>query len=194
MKIPTIIEAELLLSEAEKLNPGLWVSHSKIVGFCARVIAEKCDNLEADTAFVFGLLHDIGRRAGVCEMKHIVNGYRFMKSIGYDDIARICLTHSFPYKNINAYTGQNDCTTEETKFITTFLANTEYNDYDRLIQLCDALALPNGATFLEKRLVDVTLRRGFNDLTIPKWKTFYELKNYFDDKIGTDIYKIIGVK
>ena len=194
MKIPTITEAEILLTKAEKLNYGVWVSHSKIAGFCARKIAEKCDNLDSHTAYVFGLLHDIGRREGITDMKHIIDGYNFMKSMGYNDNARICLTHSFPLKNIKSYTGQNDCTEEETKFITDFLTNTEYNDYDKLIQLCDALSLPQGATYIEKRLVDVTLRRGFNDLTIPKWKSFFELKDYFDKKTGIDIYKLIGVK
>lgn len=37
------------------------------------------------------------------------------------------------------------------------------------------------------------MRRGFNDLTIPKWKAFLELKDYFDKKTGTDIYNLIGV-
>ena len=116
-----------------------------------------------------------------------------MKSLDYDDCARICLTHSFPYKDILSYNGQNDCTAEETEFITSYLKRTDYDDYDRLIQLCDALAFPDGATHIEKRLVDVVLRRGFNDLTIPKWKAFLELKEYFNDKAGLDIYKIIGV-
>lgn len=194
MSIPTKYGAELLLKEAENLNSGLWISHSKTAGFCAKAIAEKCDNLDPHTAYVLGLLHDIGRREGVTEMKHIIDGYNFMKSLGYEENARICLTHSFPYKDIKAYTGQNDCTNEETKFITNVILNTEYNDYDKLIQLCDALALPSGATYIEKRLVDLTLRRGFNDLTIPKWKSFFELKDYFDNKTGTDIYEIIGVK
>ena len=149
--------------------------------------------LNADTAYVLGLLHDIGRREGVTDMRHIVDGYRYMKSLGYDICARICLTHSFPYKDIRSYNGQNDCAMEETEFIKSFLDNAEYDDYDRLIQLCDALALPDGATYIEKRLVDVVIRRGFNDLTIPKWKAFLELKDHFDKKTGTDIYKLIGV-
>lgn len=193
MKKPTILLAENLLNEAENLNPGAWVNHSKTAAFCAKAIAEQCDNLDADTAYILGLLHDIGRRDGITDMRHIIDGYHFMTSLGYDDCARICLTHSFPYKDIRSYNGQNDCIAEETEFIKTFIKNTVYDDYDRLIQLCDALALSDGATHIEKRLVDVVMRRGFNDLTIPKWKAFLELKDYFDRKTGTDIYKLIGV-
>lgn len=193
MKLPTIIEAEKLLNEAKQRNPGTWIGHSKTAAFCTKAIAEHCENLDDDTAYVFGLLHDIGRREGVTDMRHIIDGYRFMTSLGYDDCARICLTHSFPYKDILSYNGQNDCTEEETEFIKSFIENTKYDDYDKLIQLCDALALPDGATYIEKRLVDVVMRRGFNDLTIPKWRSFLELKDYFDKKTETDIYKLIGV-
>ena len=193
MSLPTLIEAEKLLHDAERRNLGSWIGHSNTSAFCAKAISEHCDNLDADTAYVFGLLHDIGRREGVTDMRHIINGYHFMTSLGYDDCARICLTHSFPYKDIRSYNGQNDCTAGETEFIKRFLDNTEYDDYDRLIQLCDALALPDGATYIEKRLVDVVMRRGFNELTISKWKAFLELKVYFDKKTETDIYKLIGV-
>lgn len=193
MKLPTIIEAKKLLYEAELRNPGDWIGHSKNAAFCAKAIAEHCDNLDSDSAYVFGLLHDIGRREGVTDMRHIIDGYNFMISLDYNFCTRICLTHSFPYKDIRSYNGQNDCTAEETEFIKTFIKNTEYNDYDKLIQLCDALALPNGATYIEKRLVDVVMRRGFNVLTIPKWKAFLDLKDYFDKKTGTDIYKLIKV-
>ena len=193
MIIPTIIEAEKLLIEAEQCNPGAWIGHSKTAAFCAKAIAEHCENLDDDTAFLFGLLHDIGRREGITDMRHIIDGYHFMELLGYGDCARICLTHSFPYKDILSYNGHNDCTEEETEFIKSFIENTKYDDYDKLIQLCDALALPDGATYIEKRLVDVVMRRGFNDLTIPKWRSFLELKDYFDKKTETDIYKLIGV-
>lgn len=193
MKVPSVAQAEKLLFEAEMLNSGLWIAHNRTAGFCARAIAEKCENLNPEYAYVLGLLHDIGRREGVSDMKHIIDGYRFMLSMGYDESARICLTHSFPYKNINSYNGKNDCNEEETEFIQNFLENTEYDDYDRLIQLCDAISFPNGATLLEKRLVDVVMRRGFNDYTVQKWKEFFDLKEYFDNKTQTDIYKILNV-
>lgn len=83
MKVTSVNEANILLKEAEKLNPGVWVSHNMTAGLCARTIAEKCDNMDSDVAYVMGLLHDIGRREGVMDMKHILCGYNFMLSLGY---------------------------------------------------------------------------------------------------------------
>ena len=192
MKVPTIQKAEELLKEAERLNPGPWIGHSRTAAFCARAIAEKC-GLDGDIAYVLGLLHDIGRREGVTDMRHIIDGFRFMTSLGCDDSARICLSHSFPFKDIGSYNGVNDCTHEDTRCISAFLTDVVYDDYDRLIQLCDALSYPDGATYIEKRLVDVVMRRGFNELTVPKWKAFFEIKRYFDDLSGTDIYTLCGL-
>ena len=128
MKIPSIEEAERLIEEASRLNPGPWIEHNRTAGLCARTIAEKCDGLKPDVAYVMGLLHDIGRREGIMDMKHIYAGYLFMSSLGYDDSARICLTHSFPYKKIGAYNGQDDCSEEETEYIQNYLDMLEYND------------------------------------------------------------------
>lgn len=194
MIVPEIAEAEKMLAEAERQNPGEWVSHNRVAGQCAKTIAENCDDLNPDTAYVLGLLHDIGRRFGACDLRHILLGYTYMAGLGFDDSARICLTHSFPYKDMEAYNGQNDCSDEESSFIRRYLESVAYTDYDLLIQLCDALSYPTGPVFLEKRLVDVVLRKGFNELTIPKWKAFFSLKEYFDGKTGCDIYSLLGVR
>lgn len=194
MKVPDLQTAEELLREAEKLNPGIWVQHNRVAGKCAKAIATCCDNLDENAAYVLGLLHDIGRREGIMDLRHILSGYKYMMKLDYTDSARICLTHSFPYKNVDSYNGENDCTLDETNFIQSFIDKTDYNDYDRLIQLCDALSFPEGPMWLEKRLVAVVLKKGFNDLTIPKWKSLLQLKEYFDSKTGTDIYKLLGIK
>ncbi len=194
MQAPSVQQATCLLLEAEQLNPGPWTHHNRIAGECAKRIAIQCSNLDGDSAFVLGLLHDIGRRFGVTGMRHILDGYQFMMERGYDSVARICLTHSFPYQDIHAYLGgKNDCNIQEYQFIKEYIETVQYDDYDRLIQLCDALSDPTGACFIEKRLIDVTLRHGFNDLTVPKWREFLKLKEYFDKKAGIDIYKLIGV-
>lgn len=72
MYVPTVIQAEQYLSQAEQLFPGLWIKHNRIAGQCAREITQKCPDLDVDTSYVLGLLHDIGRRFGVSDMKHIL--------------------------------------------------------------------------------------------------------------------------
>ena len=50
MNIPAIDEAESLLQEAETMNPGLWIGHSRTAAFCARAIAEHCVNYSLRSA------------------------------------------------------------------------------------------------------------------------------------------------
>ena len=71
---------------------------------------------------------------------HVYDGYVYMKSLGYDEVAKICLTHSFNNHTIDEYIGKFDVTDEELTIIKTELAKTIYDEYDRLIQLCDCLA------------------------------------------------------
>ncbi len=59
--VPTLDEAERILKEAEQLNPGAWVDHSRNVALGARIIAGKTGDMVPELAYVLGLLHDIGR-------------------------------------------------------------------------------------------------------------------------------------
>ena len=75
--------AEKLLIEAESMNKGAWVDHSY-------------------KAYIFGLLHDIGRRNGNMQARHAIEGYKYLTHIGFDEEARICLTHTFQYQDVEA--------------------------------------------------------------------------------------------
>lgn len=185
------IEADKELKLAVQLNPGPWEQHSRSVAQNARLIAEKTCIMDCDKAYVMGLMHDIGRRAGIKGILHIFDGYDYMMSIGKEEIAAICLTHSFPIKDVNAFFGKYDCSSEQKAFLQQFLASRQYDDYDILIQLCDAVSLPNGACIMEKRFVDVALRHGLPDCTIEKWKAFMNAKKHFDELCGCNIYTIL---
>ena len=52
-----------------------------------------------------GLLHDIGRREGVSGFNHVTDGYHFLLSLGFADAARICLTYSFSFQQIDEFFG-----------------------------------------------------------------------------------------
>ena len=55
----------------------------------------------------------------------------------------------------------------------------------------DALALPSGFCLIEKRLLDVALRRGFNAYTRDKWKAFLQIQQDFEAVIGQSIYDLL---
>jgi hypothetical protein len=189
--VPNLEEAKLILDEGSKLNPGPWRVHSLYVGKAAELIAKEDKELDGNTAYVLGLLHDIGRRYGVTSMRHSIDGYKFAIEKGYNLLARICITHSFPYQNIDAIFGKWDCSDEEYKFVKDYLDNINLSAYDKLIQLCDALALPTGYCLMEKRMLDVAMRHGVNEYTIEKWKATFEIQKYFEERIGKSIYSIL---
>ena len=191
MKVPTPSEAEELLAEASRLNPGQWVDHCEYVALAARLIAERLPQMDSDFAYSMGLLHDIGRRVGVVKNRHVIEGYKYLNPLGYVDAARICLTHSFPVRDFRVAIGPWDCPDEDVSFIKRFIDGIEYDDYDRLFQLCDALALPTGICTLEKRFVDVSLRYGFNDWTVRRWQATLDIKSDFEGQIGESIYKFL---
>ncbi|HQX74932.1 MAG TPA: HDOD domain-containing protein, partial [Thermoflexales bacterium] len=76
--IPSLEQAEAYVREAEQMNPGPWVAHSRYVAQAASAIALRCPPMNADVAYTLGLLHDIGRREGVTAQHHIYAGYVFM--------------------------------------------------------------------------------------------------------------------
>lgn len=189
MRTPAVPQAEALLAEAERLNPGPWVAHSQTAARVARAIAARC-GMDADAAYVMGLLHDIGRREGFFHLRHTLDGYRYLMGLGYGDAADICITHSFPLPDPYAYHGVVDCPPEDHAFVCRFIAERRFTDYDRLIQLCDALSLPEGPVLLEKRLVDVVMRHGLHEFTLRKWEAFFALKRFFDERVGGEVYRL----
>ncbi len=185
---------EIALNElriAGELNPGPWTDHSKNVALAAFNIAEQCSNLDADKAYVLGLLHDIGRRTGVAAVRHIIDGYDYAILRGWDEIGRICLTHSFPIKDIETDIGKKDISPEQYKFIEQFLNAIEYDEYDKLIILCDSLADAQGVCILEKRFVDTTRRYGIYPFTVERWNKTIEYKEYFESIMNCSIYSVL---
>ncbi len=181
--------AEQILAETKALNDGGWIQHSYNVAYLAEKIAGLC-NMDVDKAYCFGLLHDIGRRNGNMQSRHIIDGYKYMKSLGCNEEARICLTHTFQYKDIDGIYDSWDCEKEDIEFVKDYLDKVEFNDYDKLIQLCDAVSLANGFCYIEKKMVSAVRKFGFKDTTIEKWNAIFELKDYFDQKTGIDIYTL----
>ena len=187
----TIEQAKQELKIAAENNPGPWEQHSLAAADNARRIAEKVPGMDPEKAYVMGLLHDIGRRVGVTGMRHVVDGYNYLLSIGEEEIAPVCITHSYPIKAPEMFAGKHDCTPEEELLIHHVVVDRAYDDYDRLIQLCDAISLPTGACIMEKRFVDVVMRHGMDSFSTEKWKAYFDLKKYFDTLCGCNIYTLL---
>lgn len=183
--LPDKEQALKLLHEAYEKNPGPWKKHSIVVAECAYAISRRCDDIDEDKSYVIGLLHDIGRREGVTNLAHVIDGYQYLMKLGYDEAARICITHSFADKDINTYIGSQDVSDEDLQIICSLINKYEYDDYDRLIQLCDSIALPDGPVRIEVRMNDVKQRYGYYPLS--KWNKHIELKMYFEKKSGLNI-------
>lgn len=193
---PSRSMAELLLEEGVKKNPGPWREHSYAVARAAEKIArdvnQKCgeEKMNPDLAYVYGLLHDIGRQEGHTYIAHVYDGYHFLMSLGYEKAAQICLTHSFNLKTTEDYIGKIDISDNQMEEIKQLLAAAEYDDYDRLIQLLDSTCGADGTLNLEERMSDVKARYGYYPQG--KWDKNFELKAYFEKLAGRDYYEIIS--
>lgn len=200
MTIPTLNEAFRLIDEADKAfyqilkPPAVPLRiHSLTVAGCAFAIASYCSDLDAEKAFVLGLLHDYGRI--ICDESrfHGLTGYQLLKEKGYEQAAQICLTHTFLIQNFSAsdYASYNQQDIAET---ISLLQKLNYTDYDRLIQLSDMLTTGTGLTNPKARMKYIVAKYNIPFSVIKKqFKDTYRLKQYFDKKTGHDIYKLLGI-
>lgn len=191
---PSKAIAEFILEEGYKLNPGPWKLHSIAVAKAAEkianaIVANGGKSLNPEKAYVFGLLHDIGRRFGYTYLSHVIDGYEYLHNFGYDTAAQICITHSFNLQDINDYIGKKDVTDEQYEKIRMLLNAKEFDDYDRLIQLLDSTCGADGTQNLEERMNDVKSRYGYYPQS--KWDKNFELKSYFEKLMGKNFYEVI---
>ena len=181
-------KARQILEEALLQNPGRWGDHSRIAAQCAEKIAAAC-GMDGEKAYVLGLLHDVGRRFRIRDLGHLYYGYRYMLELGYPDVAKICLSHSFPNQDMSLYIGQIDIPEPEARDAERILMEMEFDDYDRLIQLCDALASADGVVDVEERMADV--KRRYGRYPQPQWDKNMEYLLYFGEKAGKAVYDIV---
>ena len=110
---------------------------------------------------------------------------------GWKKAAQICISHAFMIPDIDTSIGVFDVAEADYQFMKEFIKNAVYDNYDRLVQLCDALSLPTGFCILEKRFVDVTIRYGMHPATVDRWLKILEIKSLFEKKTGCSIYDLL---
>ena len=162
-----------------------WINHSVCVGNAAAKIAEKL-NLDVDYAKTLGYIHDIGKSLGDFS-SHVISGYNYLKELGYDEkYYNICLTHSYLNNDVYCVAGG---VPSDIPFRTEFIKNHEYTIYEKIINLCD-LMCTDVVNTIDKRLIDIIIRRGAHKNTQYHVQETYKLKKYFDDMLGYNLYNL----
>lgn len=171
-----------------------YIFHTTGIGKTAAKIAAQI-GLNSEKAQVMGLLHDFGKyqdefRGG---RFHGLVGYEAMRHLGFDEVAKTCLTHSFPKQDFDI---KNYRFPEADMLVAKeILNNMVYDDYDYLIQFCDLLFEGLNMVGINARVAGIMRRY---NLPFEKVQTLYKngtaLKQYFDAKLGKDIYDFLGIK
>ena len=180
-------------ARGKTLSDG-WINHSICVGESAYKIAkalnEKGQSLDLDKVKTLGYIHDIGKMVGPFK-NHVMNGYYYMKKEGYDeDYCNICLTHSYLNNDIVCTAGGVP-NPKENPFLTNFIKNHEYTIEEKLINLCDLMCPQGNKIFtIDKRLIDIMIRRGAYSNSQYHIQETYKLKEYFDNLLGYNLYDL----
>lgn len=194
MKLTSNEARELLELERQKAKDDRWIDHCLCVGDSAGQIAkalkEKGYNVDIDKTITLGYLHDIGKFNGESH-GHVMRGYNYLKDKGYDEeYCNICLTHSYLNNDVVCTAGGVP-DPKDNPFLTEFIKNHEYTIEEKLINICDLMCPPGGKVYtIDKRLIDIMIRRGAYSNTQYHIKETYKLKEYFDNLLGYNLYNL----
>ena len=164
-----------------------WILHCLFVGQAAGRIARAL-NLNVDYARTIGYMHDIGRI--IDHSNHTIEGYRYLDNLGYPEIGRYCLTHSFIDNIIPNTAGGGPKDKESYNFIKNYLDSIDLNIYDNIVQLCDLFCLETGYTTFEKRILDITKRKGVYPNSLDHLKSIIVLRERIEKMMGRSIYSL----
>ena len=194
MKLTREGARNLLEEERKYTKDDRWIEHCLYVGNSAGRIAkaleEKGYKVDVDKTIALGYVHDIGKYNGESQ-GHVMRGYNYLKDKGYDEeYCNICLTHSYLNNDITCTAGGGP-KPEDNPFLTDFIKNHKYTIEEKIINLCD-LMCPQGQKVytIDKRLIDIIIRRGAYSNTQYHVKETYKLKEYFDNLLGYNLYDL----
>lgn len=170
-----------------------YLFHNHVFGAAevARIVADLA-GMDANRAYFSALLHDIGKIREKNEQRfHGVLGYLMLKDEN-QDVARACLLHTFPFNRLESF---EQCSKmffnkkEDYDLTFDYIRSHPLNDYDLLVQMSDGLANAYGLVTIEERAAEYAKRHG---IEVPRGmlESMHELKDYFDKKIGIDIYTL----
>ncbi|HJC66125.1 MAG TPA: HDIG domain-containing protein [Candidatus Enterocloster excrementigallinarum] len=185
----TLEKAKELLEHArEAAKDDGFIRHCICVGDTAAVIAEAIGLEEPDYARALGYVHDIGKHLNEDNVEwHDVLGFQYLLAQGIDEQdAWICMTHSY----INGdYRCEAGGIPKEHPLRCEKLRAHPYNTYEEIINLCDLMCIFETMT-MEKRLIDLLVRKGIHRNTHYHLVEALKLKKKFDDKLGHNLYDL----
>ncbi|ARI77158.1 HD domain-containing protein [Halobacillus mangrovi] len=191
--------ARELLEWANEQNPGAWKFHSIHVAEAAEILARALNKtgvpIEPELGYISGLLHDIGRYKGKTDsIIHSYDGYRLLLEMGWEGNAQVAVTHSFPRRNeeIETINGWGLVPGYMKREFSRLLNMFNWNDYDDIITLCDALAEADGFSIIERRIVSASIRNGANENLPKHWKGYFLIKEKLEAKLGKSIYHLLS--
>lgn len=194
MKLDSKRALELLEEVKLNIKDDKFIKHSICVGNTAGTIAKALVNkgidVDIDKTIAIGYVHDIGKYNNESH-GHVMRGYEFLKEKGYDkEYCNICLTHSYLNNDIICTAGGVPNPSDNI-FLTEFIKNHQYSIEEKLINLCDLMCPPGGKIYtIDKRLIDIMIRRGAHENTQYHIKETYKLKEYFDNLLGYNLYDL----
>jgi len=159
-----LIEDVIIEDNDFKKSENRWILHCIYTAIASKRIAERL-NIDSDYAMALGYIHDIGRK--ISHPKHTIEGYKYMKSKGYDEESRICLTHSFIDNDITLSAGGTPNKSE-------------------IYEFCSE----TGFTTIENRLLDISKRKGIYNNSLNHFNRVIELKERLEIQMGCNLYDL----
>jgi len=202
MTLPTREKAhEIVMSigpelQALKIHYMHSFAHYLRVAKNAEEIAKAVGYLDENKAYVMGLLHDYGYVEEVRNSKnfHGLIGYQKLMDMGYDEAARASLVHSFFEKEKITPERYKSYDAQSIRACAKLLSATPFDDYDRLVHLADLMAIGTHAVTVEARFEYLAVTYDIDDeLLKDKYALAMDLKKYFDDLCGQDVYSVLHI-
>ena len=202
MTLPTREEAHKIV-----MNMGQELRHLKIhymqsfghylrVAKNAESIAKAVKGLDAEKAYIMGLLHDYGQIDEAFDKKnfHGLAGYKNLMAMGYDEAARASLVHSFFEKEKITPKRYSSYDEQSIKECAKLLSQRPFDDYDRLVHMADLLAVGPHVVTVEARFEYLAVTYDIDDeLLKDKYALALDLKKYFDELCGKDVYQVLHI-
>ncbi len=204
MSLPSRLEAEKIWENGiayRQSHDGWPVGLEKEYRFhttgVARFSALLAESLgvNADKAYILGLLHDYGKRNNEFKSNifHGLDGYHEMLRMDFDEVARICLTHTFRDKNFKNedYSYPDQWLDESRKLLQQY----NYDDYDLIVQYADLFFEGLNIVKIEDRIAGIAARYKISACQQKSLSnSAFNLKKQIDDRCGCDSYQILGIK